>query len=61
MDDSVGRPFDLMLGDGGGSSLFTDFCVIKTEKALLDFFDPKRVSTENPGLSVTSDLLMTEK
>ena len=46
MDDSVGRPFDLIFGDGGGSSLFTDFCVIKTEKALLDLseiaeFQPK--------------------
>ena len=39
MEDSFGRPFDLIFGDGGGSSLFTDFCVIKTEKALLDLFE----------------------
>ena len=39
MDDSVGRPFDLIFGDGEGSSLFTDFCVINTEEVLLDLFE----------------------
>ena len=58
MEDSFGRPFDLIFGDGGGSSLFTDFCVIKTENALLDLFEtsPKLgLPTESPGLSVTSE------
>ena len=54
MDDSVGRPFDLIFGDGEGSSLFTDFCVINTEEVLLDLseiaeFRPKTTLKRESG------------
>ena len=63
MEDSFGRPFDLIFGDGGGSSLFTDFCVIKTEHALLDLFEtsPNRESGTVSHFRIgSSDILMTD-